>query len=50
MAIPNFYTSNVPEYFWQKTHYNWGNKVIHSDLYKSLNPIRARFDYNGNDY
>jgi len=28
-----------------KPHYNWGNKFVHSDLYKSLNPIRQRYEY-----
>jgi len=50
MTAINFYSSNFPEYFWQKGHYNLGNKVIHSDLYKALNPIRARYDYKPNDY
>jgi hypothetical protein len=50
MTIINFYSSNFPEYYWQKPHYNLGNKVIHSDLYKTLNPIRARYDYKPNDY
>jgi hypothetical protein len=46
----NFYTSVVPEYYWQKPHYNLGNRIITSDLYKSLNPIRARFDYTPGEY
>lgn len=50
MTAINFYSSNFPEYFWQKPHYNLGNSVIHSDLYKKLNPIRARYDYTPNDY
>jgi hypothetical protein len=50
MTAINFYSSNFPEYYWQKGHYNLGNKVIHSDLYKKLNPIRARYDYKPNDY
>lgn len=50
MSIYNFYSSNVPEYYWQKPHYNWGNAVVHSDLYKKINPIRARYDYCANDY
>ena len=44
----HFSASNNPEYFWQKAHYNLGNKVIHSDLYKKLNPIRARYDWQPN--
>jgi hypothetical protein len=50
MTAINFYSSNFPEYFWQKGHYNLGNKLVHSDLYKALNPIRARYDYKPNDY
>lgn len=50
MTAINFYSSNFPEYFWQKGHYNLGNKVIHSDLYKALNPLRQRYDYKPNDY
>ena len=50
MSTINFYSSTLPEYYWQKPHYNWGNAVIHSDIYKKINPIRARYDYNPNDY
>jgi hypothetical protein len=50
MSSINFYSSNFPEYYWQKPHYNLGNKIVHSDLYKKLNPIRARYDYNPNNY
>ena len=50
MTAINFYSSNMPEYYWQKPHYNLGNKIIHSDLYKMMNPIRARYDYKPNDY
>jgi hypothetical protein len=50
MTAINFYSSNMPEYYWQKGHYNLGNKVIHSDLYKTLNPIRARYEWSPNDY
>ncbi len=46
----NFYSSIVPEYYWQKPHYNLGNKIITSDIYKKVNPIRARYDYNPGDY
>jgi len=41
----NFVSSNRQEYFWQKPHYNWANQIIHSDLYKKLNPIRQPYDY-----
>ena len=50
MSAINFYSSNMPEYYWQKTHYNWGNSVIHSDIYKKINPIRARYEYAPNEY
>ena len=50
MTAINFYSSNFPEYYWQKPHYDLANKVVHSDLYKKLNPIRARYDYKPNDY
>jgi hypothetical protein len=50
MTSTSFYSSNFPEYYWQKPHYNLGNKLVHSDLYKTLNPIRARYDYKPNDY
>jgi len=46
----NFYSSNLPEYYWQKPHYNLGNQVVHSDLYKKLNPVRQRYDYQPNEY
>ena len=50
MSAQNFYSSIAPEYFYQKPHYDLGNRIIHSNLYKKLNPIRARYDYNPNDY
>ena len=37
-----------PEYFWQKPHYNWGNYLVHSDMYKKLNPIRTQYEWNPN--
>lgn len=46
----NFSSSHYPEYYWQKPHYNYANAVIHSDLYKKLNPIRARYDYQFGEY
>lgn len=42
----NFYHSIIPEYYWQKPHYNMANKVLHSDAYKKINPIRATYDFN----
>ena len=50
MSAINFYSSNFPEYFWQKPYHNWGNSVVHSSLYKKVNPIRARYDYAPNEY
>jgi hypothetical protein len=51
MSAINFYSSNFPEYYWQKGHYNLGNKLVHSGLYKKLlNPIRQRYDYKPNEY
>jgi hypothetical protein len=35
------YTSfGQPEYYWQKPHYNFFNKIIHSDAYKKFVPLR----------
>ena len=50
MSAINFYSSNTPEYYWQKTHYNLGNSIVHSEIYKKMNPIRARYDYKPNEY
>ena len=50
MITTNFYSSNLPDYYWQKPHYNLGNRIIHSDLYKRLNPVRARYEATVNDY
>ena len=50
MSLTNFYTAAAPEYFSQKWHYNLGNKVIHSNLYKSINPIRQRYDFQPGEY
>jgi hypothetical protein len=46
----NFYSSNIPGYMWQKPHYDLGNRMIHSDIYKALNPLRSRYDYNPGSY
>lgn len=45
MSFSSFYSSNYPEYFWQKPHYDLANKVMHSNLYKSINPLRTYYDY-----
>lgn len=42
----NFYSSMQPEYYRQKWHYDLGNRIVHSDLYKKLNPIRANYEFN----
>ena len=46
----NFYHSANTEYFTHelKPHYNFGNKLMHSDLYKKLNPLRQNYDYQPN--
>ena len=44
----HFASSMQPEYFWQKPHYNWGNYLVHSDMYKKLNPIRTQYEWNPN--
>ena len=45
MASPNFYGSLYPEYFYQKPHYDLANKILHSNAYKSINPIRTYYDF-----
>lgn len=55
MSAINFYASNPPEYFYQKSHWNWGNAFVHSDWYKksSMNPFgytRQYFDYQVGQY
>lgn len=46
------YHSSQPEYYWHqgKPHWDFGNKVVHSDLYKSLNPLRQRYEAHPTDY
>lgn len=44
------YYSAMPEYYWQKPHYNLGNKIIHSDAYKKINPVRQVYEYNNGDF
>lgn len=43
--VLDFYNSSFPEYYWQKPHYNLANKFLHSSLYKTINPIRSKNDY-----
>lgn len=50
MSAINFYSSIFPEYYWQKPQHDLGNRIVHSDLHKALNPIRSRYDYKPNDY
>ena len=50
MPVTNFYSSITPEYYQQKWHYNLGNQVVHSDIYKKLNPLRANYDFKPNQY
>ena len=40
MSILDIYGSILPDYFWNKPHYNLGNKLFYSDIYKTLNPLR----------
>ncbi|CAI2376796.1 unnamed protein product [Moneuplotes crassus] len=40
-----FYSNIHPEYYKQKPHYDFANKIIHSSAYKKLNPLRTYFDY-----
>jgi hypothetical protein len=50
MSTVNFYSSITPEYYVQKWHYNLGNKLVHNDIYKKLNPLRANYDFKPNQY
>ena len=52
MTTHNFYTAAAPEYFWHqgRPHYNLGNKMIHSDFYKKINPLRQLYDYQPGQY
>lgn len=45
MALPNFYGSINPEYYYQKPHYDFANKIIHSNFYKTVNPLRTLYSY-----
>jgi hypothetical protein len=45
MAFFSFTGSTSPEYYWQKPHYDLFNKLVHSNVYKTLNPIRIKYDY-----
>jgi hypothetical protein len=52
MSAFNFYTASAPEYFWHqgKPWYNAGNNIVHSDLYKKMNPLRQNYDYQPGEY
>lgn len=45
MSLGTFYGSIYPEYYYQKPHYDFFNKILHSDFYKKVNPIRTYYDY-----
>ena len=40
MTDNNMYGTNLPDYYWNKPHYNLANKFFYSDFYKLINPIR----------
>jgi hypothetical protein len=40
-----FYGSVLPEYHYQKPHYDFANKIIYSNLYKKMNPLRTYRDF-----
>lgn len=44
--LSNFSGSNRVEYYWSKPHYNLGNKLVHSNFYKTFVPWRSRYEYN----
>ena len=52
MSIFNSYGSVTTEYFHHegKPHYNLGNYLIHSNLYKKLNPVRQRYEAKAGEY
>lgn len=45
MVLNSFYASNYPEYFYQKPHYDFANKILHSSTYKKMNPLRTYYDF-----
>lgn len=52
MTTVNFYTVNAPEYYWHqgKPHWNLANKLVHSNLWKTVHPFRQKFDYQPGEY
>lgn len=51
MSLNNFY-NNENEYLVHegKAHYNLGNKIVHSDMYKKMNPLRQIYEYQPGQY
>jgi hypothetical protein len=45
MVLGSFYAAHYPEYYWQKPHYDLANKLLHSNAYKALNPLRTYNDF-----
>ena len=43
--LSSFYSSNYAEYYWQKPHYDLANKIVHSNLYRSIVPFRTNYEY-----
>jgi len=41
----SFYGSVYTEYYNQKPHYDFANRLLHSNVYKKLNPLRTYYDY-----
>lgn len=41
----SFYQSNLPEYMWKKPHFDFFNKIVHSDAYKKVVPYHTPFYY-----
>jgi hypothetical protein len=48
--MDGFYSSIHPGYYHQKPHYDLGNKMVHSSLYKKLVPFRNRYEYAPHTY
>ena len=39
------WTNYSPEYYWQKPHLDFANRIIHHPLYKKLNPLHNHYYY-----
>jgi len=48
LGLESIDASNKAQYYWQKPHYNWANKIVHSDPYKKLFPMRQRYEWEPN--